>query len=568
VRDVQRRVNTDLSDIDRGSSGRLLDRILAAPHLVHLVRRLQPEVLHRVIQHCGLEDCGHLLTLATPGQLARLLDLDLWRPAAPGLDERFDVDRFGTWLEVMVEADVSSAATALAAMDVDLVAAGFVQHVRVFDYAAVAPFVTLDGEEVSPGRAVDDSLRCEVGGYVVSAKRIGCWDAITAVLIALAGAHGDYFNQVMRGCCRLSSSRPEVDGLDDLLTTNEQAMFDLAFDREARRDTRGYVTPAQARAFLQTSRRIDIRHGAMPPRDPVTHAYFRGIEAQTAMECDTESPELPPRDQVEPARDASAEAVAAIVDLLHEAGVIPRAPRALLEGPQTSAPRLTRVRAHLQFAHDRDPDAYAMRSAELAYLANLIVAGSTIQSRPVAAEEASNAAVAVCNLGLENWPVHWLAGEVRRGLSVTEAGMELPEDFLIRHDLVSVFQVGWTVLHEDVCMYAADTLISVLTSVQCADGYVQAALETLRVTLMKHWRAGSPWDGRDALDVIAILDTPSWAALLGLIDEFPTLHAAVGALLAGTTRQIDASAFEFISENTQIQRVHDFMRLLPGILRG
>jgi hypothetical protein len=46
------------------------------------------------------------------------------------------------------------------------------------------------------------------------------------------------------------------------------------------------------------------------------------------------------------------------------------------------------------------------------------------------------------------------------------------------------------------------------------------------------------------------------------------LHAAVGALLAGTTRQIDASAFEFISENTQIQRVHDFMRLLPGILRG
>src|SRR3989442_12214352 len=113
-------------------------------------------------------------------------------------------------------------------------------------------------------------------------------------------------------------------------------------------------------------------------------------------------------------------------------------------------------------------------SAEFAYLANLIVAGSTIQSRSVAAEEASNAAVAVCNLGLENWPVHWLAGEVRRGLSVTQAGMELPEDFLIRHDLGSVFQVGWTGLHEDVCRYAADTLIHFLTSVQLSHGHVEA----------------------------------------------------------------------------------------------
>jgi hypothetical protein len=300
----------------------------------------------------------------------------------------------------------------------------------------------------------------------------------------------------------------------------------------------------------------------------MTRAYFRGIEAQTAMERDNESREFVPRDHVEPARDAPAEAVSAIVDLLHEAGVIPRAPRALLEGPQASAPHLGRVRAHMQFAHDHDPDAYAMRSAELAYLANVIVAGSTIQSRPPVAEEASNGAVAVCNLGLENWPVHWLAGDVRRGLAVTESGMELPEDFLIRHDLVSVFQVGWTVLHEDVCMYAADKLIGVVTPVHHADDYVQAELETLRATLMKHWRAGSPWDGRDALDAIAILDTPSWAALLGLIDAFPTLHAAVGASLAGTARQVDASAFEFISENTQIQRVHDFMEWLPNIFRN
>jgi hypothetical protein len=61
---------------------------------------------------------------------------------------------------------------------------------------------------------------------------------------------------------------------------------------------------------------------------------------------------------------------------------------------------------------------------------------------------------------------------------------------------------------------------------------------------------------------------PSWAGLLGLIDELPTIHAAVGALLTGATRQIDPSAFEFISENAQIRQVHAFLALLPDTLRS
>jgi hypothetical protein len=85
---------------------------------------------------------------------------------------------------------------------------------------------------------------------------------------------------------------------------------------------------------------------------------------------------------------------------------------------------------------------------------------------------------------------------------------------------------------------------------------------------MKQWRAGSPWNAREALDAIAMLDAPAWAALLGLIDQLPTLHAAVGASLSGTTRPVDPAAFEFISENTQIQRIHTFMQSLPGRLRS
>jgi Family of unknown function (DUF6178) len=530
-------------------SERLLDRILETPQLARVVPQLQPEVLHRLIQHCGLEDCGALLALATPGQLTRLFDLDLWRAVVPGRDEQFDADRFGTWLDVMVDAGVSSAAATLAAMDVDLLVAGFAEHIRVFDYAAVAPFITIDGE-VAPGAPFADGVRSEIGGYVVIAKRVDFWDAITAVLNALADAHGDVFDRVMRGCCRLSSARPEIDGLDDLLTTNEQAMFDVALDREARNDAQGYVTPAQARTFLQMSRRIDLRHAALPPRDPVTSAYFRDVGEQPTT-ARARAPSLA-HDAVKPDPQPSPEAVNAIVELLHDAGVIPRPTRALLEAPQDSrAPRLARIRAELDIVHDRDPDAYAIRNAELAYLANIIAAGASIQSRPVRTEEATDAVMAICNLGLENWPARWLPSE----------------PMLIHHDLVSVFQVGWTVLYEDVCMFAGDQLIGVLTTLQCVDSDIQHGVETLRRTLIRHSRRGAPWDARPAFDVLTALDTPAWAALLGLIDQFPTMHAALGATLTGATSRIEMTAFEFVSENAQIQQVREFMQVLPGRLR-
>src|SRR5689334_4638200 len=87
--------------LDARSPDRLLDRLLAVPDLADVVPRLPPEVVHRVIQRCGLEDSGQFVALATPDQLARVFDLDLWRPAMPGLDEQFDADRFGVWLEVL-----------------------------------------------------------------------------------------------------------------------------------------------------------------------------------------------------------------------------------------------------------------------------------------------------------------------------------------------------------------------------------------------------------------------------------------------------------------------------------
>jgi Family of unknown function (DUF6178) len=538
----------------------LLDRILNTPSLEHVVPRLRPDLLHRVIQTCGLEDCGEIVALATPDQLARIFDLDLWRAAQPGRDEQFDADRFGVWLEVLMESGGAAAAQKLAGMDVDLMIAGFAQHMLVYDLGAITPYETTDGELITfyadAISVFDDGLTFDVGGYLLMARRADSWEAIVEVLTSLDAGHPDYFHQVMRGCRALSNSGREVDGLDDLLPEGDQDMFDLAVDREQRREKQGYVTPAQARAFLQMSRELRLGSDAMPPANPLARAYFRSIDGTTTADAHSASSAsglLAAGSEAQSAPEDSAQAFAAVFEILLDAGILAQPPRALLGGSEGGARRLGHIRTRLEFALDQDHTAYSGRKEELAYLANTLMAGCSIQGRPFTAQEASDAAIAICNLGLENWPPHWLP----------ENATAPPISFLIDHDLVSVFQVGWTVLHREVSMYAAEQLIAVLDGMQCDDREIRAGLDALRIKMAKHWQAGAPWRARDALDAIATLDLLAWAVLLALIDECPVLHAGVGASRDSRTLSVSATDFEFISENNQIASAREFMRSLP-----
>ena len=113
--------------------------MLDAPHLARLVPHLAPETLHQLIRHGGLHACGELVASATPEQLTSVLDLDLWRHARPGRDEQFDADRFGEWVELLVDTGETVAARIVAALDEHLVIAGLSRYVRVFDPSAIAP---------------------------------------------------------------------------------------------------------------------------------------------------------------------------------------------------------------------------------------------------------------------------------------------------------------------------------------------------------------------------------------------------------------------------------------------
>jgi hypothetical protein len=502
----------------------LLARLLNAPDLPAIVPRLQPEVLNRVIQTCGLESCSEVVALATPAQLARVFDLDLWRARAPGADERFDADRFGVWLEVLLDAGPEVAAEKLAGLEVDLVAGGLSQHVLVFDQAAIAPYTTLDGEQM-PGRRRKHSHAADVGGYVIEARRMSAWDATVELLAFLAAEHGSYFHRLMRQCVRLSNGAREEDASHALLEDADQHMFDLAGDREGRREQQGYVTGAQAHAFLRSARHLTL-DGDPPEPSALARAYFRAFAPPPPSEGDRHD-----------SSQTNDQPVESALEVLREAGVLAPPPRALLAAGDAAASRLSWIESHVA--------TYPESAGELAYLANAIVAGCSVQGRPFTEREAGDVVTATCNLGLENWPSGWRD-----------------------RDLLTAFQVGWGILYREVCVQAANALIHALIGVSCADRDTAFGLESLRRDLIRHTANGEPWRARESLDVILALDAPAWAALLGLIAECPVLHVAVLAASQKSLKTVDADAFEFIATRDQIRAAREFMSALQSVLAG
>jgi len=497
-----------------------LVRLLNAPDLPAIVPRLQPEVLHRVIHTYGLEDCTELVALATPAQLARVLDLDLWRAGPPGADERFDADRFGVWLAVLLDAGPEVAADKLEGLDLNLVVAGFARHIVVSDHAAVAAYTMLDGTRV-PGIPPRGKLVSEIGGYTVESRRASAWEAIGELLSYLAAEHGALFHRIMRGCVRLSNGATEEDAFHSLLHDAEQHVFDLAYERERRRERQGYVTPAQAHAFLQSARALSL-DGDRPRPSPIARAHFTAAAFEDAA---------PP---IEHARsDARVEFV---LDGLREAGALPAPRRALPDGGSADGSEREWIASYVA--------SHAGAAEELAYLANAIVAGCSVQGRAFTEREAGDAVLAVCNLGLENWPPRW-------------------QD----RDLVTAFQVGWAILHREVCVHTAERLVEILADIGCADRETWFQLDSLRRELSRHLANGEPWRARDALDIILALDGPAWAALLGIVAECPVLHAALDGSRRRVT-SVSATAFTFIARNSDIAVVRAFVESLPVRLAG
>lgn len=324
---------------------RVLTQILDDPGLPEKIRAMAPSQLHALIERVGLEDSGVLIAFATPEQIERIFDEDLWRPEGTGQDERFDPSRFGLWLEILLEGGASVAADKVAEMDEDMVTMGLSQLLWV------AELELLHEEcEVDPRleKQMASSLSYEVEGYFLFAKDSIGWDAVLTLVTELDSRHFEFLRRILARCAgQFASLSDERDGVYEVLSAAEQLAEDVADQREKRRERLGFVPPAEARSFLKL---------CQGPQDIPDHVSPMRLRAGLSR--------------------------------------IEAAVREPLPALQNS--RYARVREYLEDSGDR-----TLRFEELAYLANVLMTGWHWGGRTPQVGRAMEIALSACERGLQ-----------------------------------------------------------------------------------------------------------------------------------------------------------------------
>ncbi|HKU41905.1 MAG TPA: DUF6178 family protein, partial [Polyangiales bacterium] len=267
---------TSLSRHHVASSSALLMRILERPELVSAVQDLPPPVLGSLIDRIGLEDAGELVALASTAQLERIFDDDLWKAADAGDDEKFRPDRFALWLRIMLEGGEAYLVQRLCELPQDLLTLAIQRLVLVID-------MDLLGEQLSGGpmdeiegleRALEATTFEEWEEFRIIARDVNAWDDVWNALLALDRDHHDRLRAILEQCCAMTTEYISGNGgLFEVLTSDEMLENDVAAERDNRRAAEGFISPADARSFLELARRGDTAD----VRDPITHAYFRDL---------------------------------------------------------------------------------------------------------------------------------------------------------------------------------------------------------------------------------------------------------------------------------------------------
>lgn len=363
------------------STSRLLSRILDEPRLAEQVQALPPRALSRLIERVGLEDAGEIVALATTEQLARVFDDDLWQSERIGEDERFDDQRFLLWLAVMREAGDRFVATKLTELSEELVTMAFHRQILVLGLDALASDLGEGGDEADAiEKALSSCLSEEIDEYFVVSRGHDGFDDVFAALVALDEVDHDLAVRILEHCRRMDADAVDREGLYDVISAAETLETDVAAERQTRRAELGFVAPSDATAFMKLAR--SEQPIASKEHDPLTRAYLREL---------TRAPLSPT-----PSRTASAVLGEPLAALVAEDEVAPRTAGLL---PAGGAERLL-PQALRQLA-DANPRAFAARSDELAFLANMLVAGASVEGRRLRPVEAIGLAMATVSLGLE-----------------------------------------------------------------------------------------------------------------------------------------------------------------------
>lgn len=392
----------------RRLDGGFLSRLLEDPELAPTLRALPAPALRQVILRVGLEDAGELIALASLEQLREVFDEDLWRSERPGQDEAFDASRFAVWLEVLLEGGEAPVADRLAELSEEFLVFAVSQLVRVLDVAVLTEWATEPLEAERLDQIFDAQFCQELDDYLLLSRCDQGWDAVRTTLLALDERHPQLLQGVLGRCALATHEEVQsAQTLHAVLAGDERLLEDARAEREARRAERGYVSPADARAFLALAR-TPMPH---PEQDPITRAHFRELKPQPDPRPGAASAVGHPRPS-------------SLRRVLLGAGVEVE----LQPTPPAAGALFRRTLAELL---ERNPQAHQRVIEELAYLSNVLIAGDSSTARVWRPVEAAERVLELCDAGLR---------------SLTDRGGSSPldpRDALERWGAVGTFRLAW-----------------------------------------------------------------------------------------------------------------------------
>jgi hypothetical protein len=502
-----------------------------------------------------MNDAGGLMALTPTALLARALDEAVWRHL--GTQTRFDADVFIDWLEVWINEGEAFTAERLLALDEDMLALCFGAVVRVEDSHVTAFVRGPDdaGEALDPGagQALDPGAGTAlIDRFLVTAHLEDEWDVIHAALMAL-WSHGPDRLTALLERLTLDDSRPNEELAHGVLHQ------DAAGAREAQQERAGFVPPSAAQAFLALARALSIDElVTMTDYDLETARHLRQIDfgkREGQREASATGPATDPEPSAGAAESATdtgavaahagtgsgvaATAAAGLWTLLASAGIVDSPAVGRLTGPSAGselvlARRLDRLAA-------ADPSGMARVGTELAYLANVLLAGIDFPvTERTREDEARGLAFATANLGLELLEARRLdvaldepPGLIRTFLVAWRTLSELP------HHLVRAFEA----------LFVSPDLTRSLERRRWLEPQMAESLDDLRDAV----RTGDFDAAREALALLSLtVDTASCHAaahLLALPPRFPEL-------LDGGGRD----AARWIATADDLQRVSNLLR--------
>jgi hypothetical protein len=286
--------------------------------------------------------------------------------------------------------------------------------VLVLDMDALAARMVGASEEAFElEHALESSMFEEWEEYRLIARDASAWEDVWNALLLLDRDHHDRLRALIEQCCAMTTEFINGQGtLYEVLTSEEMLENDVAAEREDRRAAQGFISPADARSFLELARRAD----AGDERDPITRAYFRALEdprvekpggRETAAQSAARGSQLA----------AASAGVSQLVELLEAAEVVAPASQqplaALTAGASGKAKRggakagkAKRTAPLFEDAmsdlRERDASLFSQRVEELGYLVNVVMAGSEHEGRQPRSMEALEIVLKACEAGLRS----------------------------------------------------------------------------------------------------------------------------------------------------------------------